>query len=205
MTPAAIQDVRLPKIGYLRSKASEYGTEPYWFGLGFIQLKLNDYERMHFWCPEIPRPEREEIHNHRYDFVSKVLAGSLHHSVYHLDALVDSRDSLRLADTCEWEIFETDCQPGKEGTVETVTPCMLSHVGDFRLSAGSLYELPHTTYHTTENTDFAITHLIRSLPKILDFASVIKQRGQPTSCPFKDKIPAAQCWEYIDCALERVR
>lgn len=160
---------------------------------------------MHFWCPEIPHPEREEIHNHRYSFVSQVLAGNLHHSVYHLDATVNPYAGLGLADACEWEIFETDCQPGKEGTVETVSACMLSHIGDFWLEPGSVYEFPYESYHTTEGTEFAITHLTRVLPKVLDFASVIKKRGQPTSCPFKDKIPAAQCWEYINCALERAR
>src|SRR5579863_7289598 len=77
----------LPTIDDLRTKAASYGTEPYWFGLGFIQLKLNDTARMHFWLPEIPHPEREEIHNHRYDFSSIVLAGHLLHEVWHLDTV----------------------------------------------------------------------------------------------------------------------
>lgn len=157
---------------------------------------------MHFWCPEIPHPEREEIHNHRYSFVSQVLAGNLHHSVYHLDATICTTS---VPFETDWEIFETNCEPGKEGSVETVTPCLLTHVGDFWLEKNSIYEFPYESYHTTEGTEFAITHLTRVLPRVLDFASVIKKRGQTTSCPFKDKIPVAQCWEYIDCALGKAR
>lgn len=194
--------MKLPTIKDLRAKAKSYGSEPYWFGLGFIQLKLSDTERMHFWCPEIPRPEREEIHNHRYDFHSTVLAGELWHEVYHLDATVDPSADIKIVDSCEWEIFETNCSPTKEGTVETVTPCIVTRVGAFRLHAGSYYEFPHESFHTTELTTFAITHLTRKLPKPLEFASVIKRRGQETTCPFKEKIPADTCWMYIDAALQ---
>src|SRR5271168_5571627 len=104
----------LPKLEDLRAKAKKYGSEPYWFGLGFIQLKLSDTERMHFWLPEIPHPEREEIHNHRYDFTSTVLAGHLMHEVWHLDSAQWFGSKLQEQD---WEIFETNCSPNKEGTV----------------------------------------------------------------------------------------
>jgi len=196
----------LPTTDQLRARAKEYGTEPYWFGLGFVQLKVSDTDRMHFWLPDIPRPEREEIHNHRYDFTSVVLAGQLQHDVYHLDATIGytGPESLIWRDA-EWEIFETDCAPGKEGTVETITPCMVSRVGQFGLSAGSVYSFPHESFHTTEGTEFAVTHLTRVLPKPLEYASVIKRRGAATTCPFKEKLPASQCWEHIDQALARAR
>lgn len=192
----------LPKIDQLRARAKRYGSDPYWFGLGFVQLKLTDVERMHFWLPEIPRPEREEIHNHRYDFSSVVLAGELRHEVYHLDATV-APDSVLIP--TEWEIFETNCAPSKEGAVETATPCIVSKVGTFHLEAGSTYAFPHESFHTTEGTGFAVTQLVRVLPKPLEYASVIKRRGQPTTCPFSVKLPADTCWQYIDAALQRAR
>jgi len=155
---------------------------------------------MHFWLPEIPHPEREEIHNHRYDFSSIVLAGHLMHEVWHLDKVRSLTTAVQEQD---WEIFETNCAPNKEGTVETVTPCLITKMGEFNLGAGSLYTFPHTSFHTTEGTRFAITHLTRVLPKPLEYASVIKKQGAATTCPFRDKIPAKQCWEYIDAALIR--
>jgi|SRR5271157_1335893 len=188
---------KLPTIKELRAKAKKYGSEPYWFGLGFIQLKLSDTERMHFWLPEIPHPEREEIHNHRYDFTSIVLAGELRHDVYHLDAKTGP-----MFGKTEWEIFETNCAPNKEGTVETVSGCIVSPIGQFNLTAGSTYAFPHESFHTTEGTKFAITHLTRVLPKPLEYASVIKKRGVETVCPFKEKIETHVCWRYVDAALQ---
>jgi hypothetical protein len=192
----------LPTIDDLRTKADSYGTDPYWFGLGFIQLKLNDTARMHFWLPEIPRPEREEIHNHRYDFSSIVLAGHLMHEVWHLDAVKSQTTTVQEQD---WEIFETNCAPNKEGTVETVTPCSITKMGEFSLGAGSIYAFPHTSFHTTEGTRFAITHLTRVLPKPLEYASVVKRRGAETTCPFKEKLPTDLCWQYIEAALRKGR
>lgn len=187
-------------IEFLKSQALAYNSEPYWFGLGFIQLKLSDTDRMHFWLPQIPRPEREEIHNHRYDFRSTVLAGELCHDVYNLKGRVASA----LRQFCDWEIFDTDCAPGKEGVVERVTSCDISRVGSFRLSAGSVYEFPHTSYHTTGDTFFAVTHLVRQ-PKKLEYASVIRPKGARSVCPFKDKIETSKCWGYIEAALRRAK
>lgn len=192
--------ISLPTLDELRAKAKAYGTEPFWFGLGFVQLKLSDTERMHFWYPDIPCPEREEIHNHRYDFSSTVLAGQLRHEVYHLDKVRSLTTAVQEQD---WEIFETNCAPNKEGTVETVTPCSVTRMGVFDLVAGSTYEFPHTSFHTTEGTKFAITHLTRVLPKPLEFASVVKLRGAATVCPFKEKLPTDLCWQHIAEALGR--
>ena len=51
----------LLKIDFLREAAASYGSSPYCFGLGFIQLKLSDQARMHFWHMAVPHVEREEI------------------------------------------------------------------------------------------------------------------------------------------------
>jgi hypothetical protein len=193
----------LPTIDHLRARAKSHGSKPQWFGLGFVQLKLSDTERMHFWCPEIPSPEREEIHNHRYDFGSVVLAGNLLHDVYHLDATISTDAPDRIWLDAEWEVFETNCAPGKEGAVETVTPCLVTQIGKFELERGSTYEFPHTSFHTTEGTRFAITHLTRVLPRPLEYASVIKRRGAETTCPFKEKMEPEACWEHIYNGLVR--
>jgi hypothetical protein len=173
----------------------KYGSKPYWFGLGFLQLKLSESERMHFWLPEIPHPEREEIHNHRYDFTSQVLAGSLYQETY----LVMN---INLVDDPKWEIFETDCRPGHEGSVIATFGCDVRPFGAQTLSAGSVYTLPHTTFHTTEGTKFAVTYLTRK-PKVLSYASVVKKTGAPTTCPFKEQISEKRCWDYIEHALQR--
>ncbi|MBL4835771.1 MAG: hypothetical protein JKY26_17610 [Pseudomonas sp.] len=48
-------------------------------GLGFIQVQLEADQRLHVWHPELPRRscfEHSAIHNHRFNFVSKVLVGT---------------------------------------------------------------------------------------------------------------------------------
>src|SRR5271157_2609389 len=185
----------LPTIDELRAKAKAYGSDPYWFGLGFIQLKLSDTERMHFWSPTIPYPEREEIHNHRYDFTSEVLAGQVIHETFLvMNIFRDNEDALH-------EIFQTTCMPGVEGSVEEVTPCDIRSTGSYVIPSGGSYTFPHTMFHTTKDTKFAITHLTRVLPKPLEFASVVKLRGAATTCPFKEKMPSGACWLYIEDAL----
>lgn len=47
-------------------------------GLGFIQIKLDDNQRLHIWHPDLPRRkcfEHSNIHNHRFAFKSTVLKG----------------------------------------------------------------------------------------------------------------------------------
>lgn len=47
-------------------------------GLGFVQVQLPANQRLHVWHPELPRRrcfEHSAIHNHRFDFHSRVLVG----------------------------------------------------------------------------------------------------------------------------------
>ena len=54
-------------------------TNPQYFGLGFIQCKINQHERVHIYHPDLMPIVNieEEIHNHRYDFESTILMGKL--------------------------------------------------------------------------------------------------------------------------------
>ncbi|MFL8988631.1 hypothetical protein Q8X48_12910 [Pseudomonas sp. QLc11A] len=48
-------------------------------GLGFVQVQLQGNQRLHVWHPELPRRacfEHSAIHDHRFDFVSRVLVGT---------------------------------------------------------------------------------------------------------------------------------
>lgn len=47
-------------------------------GLGFIQMRLNDFMRIHVWHPDLPRrmnAAKTAIHTHRGAFVSTVMRG----------------------------------------------------------------------------------------------------------------------------------
>lgn len=177
-------------IDWLRSMSEKNGTPPHWFGLGFIQLKLTENTRIHFWLPWLKGSEREEIHNHRYNFVSRVLAGSLHKEIYHVMS----------DDAGDHELFMTTCAPGKEGEVTVTTPVSCSKIAEFDIAAPGTYFFGHDQFHTTEGTDFAITYLERE-NKVKSAAMVVKKTGEPTTCPFANPIPADVLWGHIKHGL----
>lgn len=48
-------------------------------GLGFVQVQLPADQRLHVWHPDLPRRhcfEHSAIHNHRFDFKSRILVGA---------------------------------------------------------------------------------------------------------------------------------
>ena len=178
-------------LGVLRAMSYTNGTPPHWFGLGFIQLKLTENTRIHFWLPWLKGKEREEIHNHRYNFVSRVLAGSLHKEIYAVTPDASGGH----------ELFTTTCAPGVEGEVTSFSPVSCSRIAEFDITAPGLYFFAHDQFHTTEGTDFAITYLERE-PKVKSDAMVVKLAGAPTTCPFANPLPVDELWEHIERGLE---
>jgi hypothetical protein len=48
-------------------------------GLGFVQVQLEGNQRLHVWHPELPRRacfEHSTIHDHRFNFTSRVIVGT---------------------------------------------------------------------------------------------------------------------------------
>lgn len=183
-------------INWLRKMSQENGTPPYWFGLGFIQLKLTADTRIHFWVPWVKSTEREEIHNHRYNFTSRVLLGELHKEIYAVTTGV--YEGFPLDET--HELFTTNCAPGVEGEVTQVTPAWCKKIAEFDLGEDSTYWFGHDQFHTTEGTEFAITYLERE-PKAKSDAMVVKLKGAPTTCPFAKTLPVNEIWDHIERAL----
>jgi hypothetical protein len=186
-------DLNILDIDFLKLSAAKYESKPYWFGLGFMQLKINDWERLHFWFPDLFPIERDEVHNHRYTFYSQVLDGILHHETY----------AVTLDANGDHELFETDCAPGKEGShPQHLLPCFLTNTAKYTLTAGASYLFDHETFHTTANTRSAVTYLQRE-ERAKDSALVVKRRGVETICPFKcaEIVTEKECWERIEAAL----
>ncbi|NWD49070.1 hypothetical protein [Pseudomonas gingeri] len=55
-------------------------------GLGFVQVQLEGGQRLHVWHPDLPRRtcfEHSAIHDHRFDFVSRILIGKQRNIEYH--------------------------------------------------------------------------------------------------------------------------
>jgi hypothetical protein len=157
----------------------------YFFGLGFIQVKLSDSERVHFYTNVFQKTiVKEEVHNHRYNFNSTILKGELIQEIfsYHLN---DKGDS--------WITKET-CNPVTKKEFERQR-CSIKLLQRQTFYHGSSYWTDHNTLHRVES-DNAITHLKRS-PYMKDEADVIYPVDLVPTCPFSVKVSDDELWEVI--------
>lgn len=160
----------------------------HFFGLGFVQLKISDTERYHFYHPEL-EAFTEEPHDHRYHFISKVLKGSLVNKVWRVD---DQGEKAELRyESCNKDVSD----------VPASYPCNRSQVGSFEVKAGSSYYIDENTFHQVErsSTGPCITKLTRG-PVIKDFARILTTPGAEEACPFSRNLPEEDLWKIIvDC------
>lgn len=158
----------------------------YYFGLGFIQLKLNETWRLHFYSSELPAIT-EDIHNHRYDFTSRILKGQITNRLFQVDP----------GDT--HYLVNESCNPDISAPPEKreVT------AGNYSVetySEGESYRMLSDWYHTVEAKN-CITLLERGGYKA-EFAQVVLPKDKESVCPFSKKIPEKQLWEIIRAMLQ---
>jgi len=155
----------------------------HYFGLGFIQLKLNDAERMHFYTEELPSimPE-EEVHNHRYDFVSQILMGELKQELFEV---VPGNTHVLWKESCNVD----------KPVAEAGVPCGLKPKTWHIYRAGSAYGIGHETFHRV-GAKRCIT-LIRRSGYCKDLAEVVRQVGADKVCPFSKPIHESTLWRIV--------
>lgn len=164
----------------------ETGAVPHWFGLGFVQLKLNQKQRMHFWHPEHHKNVAdEEVHNHRYSFTSKIIVGEMIHETW----------TYEQNENGDAECIEVCCKPGHSGEPKIVSRGFMTMSGRYAMPAGSSYYFPSSGFHRTI-TEKAVTFLCRGEIEG-DFAKVLKPINTATVCPFSVQKSEAECWEII--------
>lgn len=157
----------------------------HFFGLGFVQLKIDQNLRMHFYHPELkPIVPDEEIHNHRYDFISTILAGELTQELFYVQA-----------GQSDFYMINDNCQENKDITsVQTSVIITPGAVQTFKKNES--YTSLTTEFHRVF-TDYAITRLYRS--RIMyEEASIIKNKNSQPVCPFSKKLSQKECWDVVD-------
>lgn len=159
----------------------------HYFGLGFIQLKINKEYRLHFYTPELPAivPE-EDIHNHRYDFTSMILKGSLTQEIFSID--LSQKTHIMEDESCKSDI---KCSSEK-------IPCGIKLLTKQIFCVGSQYSIDHDTFHRV-NAKECITLLKRTDYK-KEFAKVVRKEGDHV-CPFSKKIEEPKLWEIVEKML----
>ena len=168
------------------------GVTAHYFGLGFIQIKLDATWRMHVWVPEWPTiPGAEsELHDHRYDFESQVLAGALHHEVFAAGPLRD------VAEAGDFERLQVSCQPGQSEDPIPVGHVRPIHLDSFTVVAGEHYFLSTDVFHRSHPVGPTITLVKRgSVQKNL--AIVLRPIGASFTCPFSLSPDEETCWAKV--------
>lgn len=172
---------------HLKTKA----TKIHFFGLGFIQVKINDSERYHFYSPGLAAfVPPEEIHDHRYDFISSVVKGCLSQEIYTFSPKEKSDYVLRYV----------SCDPNYTAPTERqyVIPELLSTVHS---NCGSQYKLSEKAMHKVlPVASSTITYLQRG-SKVKPFARVISSASKEV-CPFSKDLPEAELWEWVKKIIE---
>lgn len=153
----------------------------YFFGLGFIQLKIDDRYRLHFYNSSLPSIT-EDIHNHRYDFTSKILQGEITNYFYD----VTEGDS-HVMDN------ESCSADNKAPRIEKSCKATLLKVTTFK--SGESYHVTTDMFHRVEATD-CITLLDRG-PKTKEFAQIVVPKGMTSLCPFSKKVDNEKLWELM--------
>lgn len=172
----------------------QHCTKIHYFGLGFIQIKLGPHYRIHFYTEQLPAIiSEEEIHNHRYDFTSTILAGTFTQKIYQV---IPGATHTIEDESCSEHENQTN---GHASQVLEPQLCSVTLLSTETYVAGSTYTITADTYHTVHTSD-AITVLDRK-PYSKEFAQVIRPNHHSTTCPFSKKISEDELWGMVEKIL----
>ncbi len=158
----------------------------HYFGLGFIQLKLNQTERVHFYSQELMKTVGDEdVHNHRYNFVSEILKGSFSQKIFDVSENHHNYTHYLRQESCQ-ENLNNQNSP---------VPVNIELIFEQTLRQGEKYFMDHNTFHSVESLD-AVTFLTRGEYK-KTLADVATPKGQDTVCPFSIKLSQEEIFDHI--------
>lgn len=174
----------LPTIEYLK----ENSTGIYYFGLGFIQVKIGNDIRYNFYHPELtPRfVDGEEIHTHPYDFESQILKGCLEETLF----------DIRTGEDGYWGFCEIDCK----GHNKKLLPCNFAVNAILFHSKGEKYKRDYATLHSVSVTEPTITKFTKG--KRYGKAFALMPKGKEECTPFVSNESEERCWEVVEEILK---
>ncbi len=178
----------LLNIDYLKKNH----TRIYFFGLGFIQVVLNQYERVHFYSDKLSEISISEgWHNHRYNFTSTILKGDFRQSMCE----ITNGDSRIL--------YNVNCGSGKELPytplipVDIKTLIMPCGYSTESYKKGDFYDMFYNNFHYVLTVGNTITYLKRG-DYITEFAQAIRPKDKPFECPFTHKFTDEELWKIVE-------
>jgi hypothetical protein len=162
----------------------------HYFGLGFIQLKIDDSHRMHFYTPELPPiTSEEDVHNHRYDFESLILKGEFEQDIFEVTWP-------QFGEFGTTHLLEQEsCKEGCSADENDAFPVKVKLLATNHYMAGSRYLINHETFHRVRATN-CITLIERSEYK-KELAEVVRPINAGKICPFSKKIEVEKLWDIV--------
>lgn len=164
----------------------------YYFGLGFIQVVLNQYERVHFYSDELSKlAVAEGWHNHRYNFTSTILKGEF----LQAKGLIIPGNSHILVNV--------NCSKDKELPYKVEIPVGFKMIETEPDSYGMVYrkndtyDIMYNEFHTVSSVGNTITYLKRS-DYIMEFAQVVNRVGKEIVCPFSITFTDDELWAKVE-------
>ena len=154
----------------------------YYFGLGFIQLKINHKYRLHFYTDKL-KSNTDSIHNHRYDFKSIILKGTLNNKLY------------SMAKGSTHYMINESCNEKKSINVDKIE-CSVKLIKDITYDKGNSYFMEYNKFHKV-NSNYAITLLERSDYR-QEEAQVIYRNDEEVNCPFSLKVDSEKLWNIME-------
>jgi hypothetical protein len=164
----------------------------HFFGLGFIQVKVSDERRFHFYHKALPAFV-DTPHNHRYNFTSNVINGRLTNYIWR-----ETSDGPQ-----KGVIERVSCRKDEEidpQTRHTTIECESL----FLTCAGSGYYLQHNVLHSVV-PDLArgpvVTHIMRG-PIVKEYADAFRPEGLERVCPFSRNMKTQDLWLIVEECLK---
>lgn len=167
-----------------------------YFGLGFIQVDMTNGTRLHFYHEGIDATALEdEVHDHKYDFESIVLAGSLQNTIYQFEENHDSGTHMS-RDCCQVD-GAVDGPTNKGNLIELYSAIY---------SKGTKYRMQKNTLHKV-SSKFAITELHRDLHSDKQAAKVYTpvEMLDDVTCAYASYMTDDEAKEWIARCLDEAR
>lgn len=170
-------------------------------GLGFLQVVLPGNQRLHVWHPDLPRRkcfESSNIHNHRFEFTSRVLVGTQININYKL--LKFSPDGTYNTHTA----YLHEGSRTKFGNRPWVKDfkCKPVEYGRMKIEAGGKYKINTYDYHSTQAEGIVVTLMTKLFEGDTGAHSLCKVDIEPDADFDRRQMSQGDLWDIFSEAIK---
>lgn len=148
-------------------RAEAVAARSYWHANDFAKLVLHDNDdppfhlRLHVWPGEGEHPTAprsvgySNIHSHRWEFASVILAGALHAELFEEVDVLEPKSF-----ACDKFEYRSAEEPAAAAALESAGQCALRSTGATSYAVGDIHCCDVETVHSAEPVDRALTATI---------------------------------------------